>query len=199
MGFKSLIMILIISITTTNCTTVNFVSPQDNSEKDFSMFNHLGSGRKSNIFLLNGEEISTKYVMVKNDSLFYSDFQDTLSISLSEIERVQIIHLGKKIGFGLVAGIVSFVVSTLAITFAIGGDGTGILLAMPFGAILGVAIFIHELAYGGIIEYNFNYEFDDVKRRQMENYKKQIKYFEEKVKRDSTNLGKKNNSLQKFE
>jgi hypothetical protein len=166
MGFKSLIMILIISITSMSCTTVNFVSPQDDSAKNFNTFNHLGLYRNSNIFLLNGEEISTNYVMVKNDSLFYSNIQDTdtLSITLSEIERVEIIHLGKKIGFGIVAGIVSFFVSAIAITLALGGDGFGLLIGIPIGAILSVAVFVRELAYGGIIEYNFNYEFDEVKR-----------------------------------
>ena len=192
MGFKSLVLILIFAILSVSCSTINFATQQDIAKRDYSMFNYLGSKHNSKIFLLNGEEIAAEYVFVKNDSLYYVAVLDTLSVPLTTIERVEISQLGKNIAYGLIVGVLSFIVSSVALSKVIVLDGGfGNILTIPFAAGLGVAGLILGLNYGGKSEYIFhevNHKNDEVKIRQMENYKKRIEYFKEKAKQDSTNL-----------
>ncbi|MDA3862010.1 MAG: hypothetical protein PF445_12380 [Melioribacteraceae bacterium] len=147
------------------------------------MFNNLGSKHNSKIILLNGKEIATKYVFVKNDSLYYATTLDTLSVSLTTIERVEIAQTGKKITSGLLAGATSFIVFILAVGSVSGGDGFGIILAIPIGMVFGVAGLIFGLKNGGNTEYIFNNKSE---YQQIEYYKK---YHQRKAERDSTNLG----------
>lgn len=182
MGYKTIIMI--ISILSTSCSAVNFATQPDVTTRDYSMFNSLGSKHNSKILLLDGEEIATKYVFVKNDSLYYVSTQDTLSISLIEVEKVEIKHLGKKISSGLLYGGISFLVSFVAIAFTVGGGGLGAgLVALPLGAGFGLGGFSLGLIYGNGIEYIFN---DKANYEQIEYYKN---YHKKRAERDSTNLG----------
>jgi hypothetical protein len=132
------------------------------------MFNYLGERHNSKIILLDGEEIETEYVFVKNDSLYYAITLNTLSLPLTTIERVEITQTGKKIASGLLAGASSFLVSVLGVGLAIGGDGFGVLLAIPIGMAFGIGGFIFGLNNGGDTTYIFN---DKAKYKQYEYYK----------------------------
>lgn len=208
MGFKSLVLILIFAILSASCSAINFATQPDFTKRDYGMFNYLGSKHNSKIIFLNGDEIDAEYVFVKNDSLYYVAIQDTLSNPLTDIEKVEISQLGIKIATGIFMGTITFFVSGFsagAIYSAIHGDSLSVLfIGIIVGSLLGLAALVLGTIYYGESGYIFNEVHDkkdenhekginnideEVRLRQMENYKKQIKYFEEKAKRDSTNLG----------
>ena len=167
MGFKTVVLLLIISIFSISCSSIDFTI-QNEINRDYSTFNYLGERHISKIILLNGEEIETEYVFAKNDSLFYCIEADTLSLPLTTIERVEITQTGKKIASGLLAGTSSFLVLMLAVGLAIGGDGFGIIVAIPVGIAFGVGGFIIGLNNGGDTTYIFN---DKAQYEQYEYYK----------------------------
>jgi hypothetical protein len=188
MGFKSLIMILIISILSISCSTVNFTSQPDVTTRDYSRLNYLGSKHNSKIFLLDGEDISTKYIFVNGDSLFYKSSQDTLSIPLMDIEKVEqknwTLAGGNALVFGLGASLVTF---TLMKDDA-ESPGLGFVV-LGYAALVGLSAFVLGIIYGGENEYIFNDKNDY----------EQIEYLKEQARRDSTNLEIKNSTFKKFE
>ncbi len=183
MGYKILIFILIVSVLSISCSAVNYSTESNSTERDYTIFNYLGSEHNSIIFLLNEEVINTSYVAVKDNSIFYLASDDTLSIPLSKIASVEIIHMGKKIAMGIIAGAVAFFVSAVAIALAIGGDGWGYFLATPLGACVGAASLIYGLNNSGEIEYVFN---DKNEYKQKEFYKN---YHKKRAGQDSTKIG----------
>jgi len=150
------------------CTAVNYSSEPNFSNRDYSTFNRLGKKYSSTIFLLKGSEIKTNYIYAKNDSLSYSLENDTLTISVNEIEKIIFKQWTGAIAFGAIAGIVASFASG-GIIYALVGDGLGesILISMV-GIIFGLSAFVFGVIYGGKTKYIFN---DKTNYEQIEYYK----------------------------
>ncbi|PIQ09811.1 MAG: hypothetical protein COW71_04840 [Ignavibacteriales bacterium CG18_big_fil_WC_8_21_14_2_50_31_20] len=194
MSYKIITMILIISILTISCSATNFATQKDIAKRDYSKFNYYCAKNSSKIIFLNGDDLSVNYANVKGDSLYYCAENDTLSSPLTVVKKVVIKHWIGAIAEGFFLGFGTTILSAL-IFVKLAGDGGDLgaaLVGASVGLLVGIFTLVFGIIYGGKSEYIFNdvnHEKEEVKFRQMENYKKQIKYFEEKAKLDSTNLG----------
>ena len=159
MGFKSLVLILIISTISMSCSAVNYSTQPNSSERDYELFNNLGSKNSSRIYLLSDEEISTKYVFAKNDSLYYATLQDTLSIPIADIERVKNKNWKSAGGNGLVFGLATTLVSGGLMIASSPEESESIglgLVIVGLAVLSGLTVFILGVTYGGETEFIFN-------------------------------------------
>ncbi len=200
MYFKPLVIILIFAMLSVSCSTINFATEPDFTKRDYSKFNYYLAKNSSKIILLNEEELSVHYANVKGDSLYYCAENDTLSIPLANVEKVVIKNWFGAIAEGFFLGLGTTILSAyIYIRLACDGSDFGAAFAAgSVGLLVGIFTLVLVVIYGGKSEYIFNQLnnnsnenglSDEVKIRQMENFKKQIEYFEEKAKRDSTYLG----------
>lgn len=194
MGFKSLVLILIFAKLSVSCSTINFATQPDIAKRDYSKFNYYCSKNSSKIIFLNGDNLSVNYANVKGDSLFYCAEYDTLSSPLTVVEKVVIKHWIGAIAEGFFLGFGTSILSAfIFVRLAGAGDDLGTaLVGASVGILVGFATLVFGIIYGGKSEYIFNdanYNYGDVNFRKEQNFKKQIEYFKEKAKRDSTNLG----------
>lgn len=169
MGYKSLIFILIISILSISCSTVNYSTQQDISSRNYSVFNRFGSKYTSIIQLLNGTEVITNYVKATDSLVFYQYNGDTLSIKQSKIEKIEIKVTGNRIANGLLWGVLGLATG-IAITFILvpdcNGPGCGFLI-IPI-LLMGVVSSISGYIKGNK-KYIFNSKAD---YEQIEYYKR---------------------------
>ena len=201
MGFKSLVLILIFAILSVSCSTINFSTQPDVTKRNYSNFNYYCSKQSSKIIFLNGENISVKYANIKGDSLYYCAENDTLSSPINVVEKVVIKRWIGAIAEGFFLGLATTIFTAFIFIKLASGEGDlgAALVGISVGLLAGFVTLILGIIHGGKSEYIFNgdyVEFDEtneineeVRIRMLENYKKQIKYFEEKTKQDSTNLG----------
>ncbi len=142
MGFKILVSILLLSILFLGCSSVNFVDQPDYSRRNYKTFNQLGSKHKSTIYFLNGKQIETSYVFAKQDSIFYQVTDVTLAISQSQVERITINILSRKIGTGFFYGVLGY--ASIFLVGALGEisiDGFGMsFIVLPIATILGISV-----------------------------------------------------------
>ena len=184
MGYKISIFILIISVLSIGCSAVNFSNQPNYSERDYRLFNKLGSQYSSTIYFLNGDTIKTNYLFAKQDSVLHLSNNDTLSIPQTDIEKIEINMFGKKIANGLFYGALSYAFFFLGGALAVSGDAFAMsFLVLPTSAILGIAGATLGYFYGDEKTYIFNNKSN---YEQIEYYKR---YHERKAERDSTNMG----------
>jgi uncharacterized membrane protein len=178
-GYKALILLLIISIIFPNCTTVDY-SVQNNFEsRNYDIFNYNASSHSSKIFLLNGKIIKTDFVSAKMDSLYYTEQTDTIAIATSIVEKVIVKNWVSAITFGLIVGTITlFGVGYSVTTLAGGGMGAGF-LGVGSGFILGIGVLTYGILNEGETKYIFN---DKAKYKQNEYYKD---YHKRKAEQDS--------------
>ncbi len=146
---KSILIILIFASFLTGCSTVSYVGNSNETKKDYTLINNLGEKYYSQITLLNQEVILCEYLHVENDSLYYGDFESSLtSIPLSNINKVKIkdgntdYGSGCLVGFG--TGLLAYLVAALATNGRFQSPNrfpifVGI-LAMPIGFVTGLFI-----------------------------------------------------------
>ena len=104
MGFKTLVLILIFSVFSISCSSITYTKNQEYLERDYGKLNLLGAKYSSIIHLLNGQTIRTNLVNAKVDSLRFDKNGSFQSIHLSELEKVEILSIGDRIGSGLLWG-----------------------------------------------------------------------------------------------
>jgi len=166
MGYKVLVLILIISLLSISCSPVMDLTSYNESNTDFSILNQQGAEYSSKIYLLDEKIYAANYIRAEGDYLYYSHHDDALIIPLSSIEKVIVRRQGVGVVTGVVAGIIVMFVSGYIIN-EITGDGTGILGASS-GLLLGLGALFLGVTYGGEYEYIFN---DKLNYQQTEYYK----------------------------
>lgn len=131
MGFKVLVMVLILSFISMSCSTINFNKNVEYSDRDYRKLNSLGAEYSSIIYLLNGKTIRSKLVKAKVDSLHFEKNGSFISIHQSEVEKVEILSFGDRIGNGFFWGSMGLLVGVASIsTFLFLGSEGGALIAI---------------------------------------------------------------------
>jgi len=156
MGYKTLVLILIISLLSISCSAVNYSTQPNYSERDYSEFNKIGQKHRATILLLNGNEITTNFVSAENDSLIYHANKDIVSIPLSKIEKVVFKKWVTTIAFASIIGIAGVVVP-IGIAHSLERNGSDLYLYVALmGLIVGLSAFVLGIIYGGETTYVFN-------------------------------------------
>jgi len=166
MGFKALVLILIISLLSISCTPVKDLTAYNVTYPDFRILNQQGAEYGSIIYLLDDKIYTADYIRAEGDSLYYSHHDDALTIPLTSIEKIIVKRRGVGVVTGVVAGILVMLVSGYIIT-EVTGDETAILGASS-GLLLGLGALFLGVTYGGEYEYIFN---DKLNYQQIEYYK----------------------------
>jgi len=177
--FKPLVIILIFAMLSVSCSTINFATKPDLSEKYYIMLNDSGKKYPSIISLISGEIIKSNYVDIQNDVLKFENKNDTLSVPINQIEKIVIKRGVVALVSGLGLALISFVLAT-KIAF---NNSADIDSSIKFGVISSISSFIFGVGFCGDTEYIFN---GNANYEQSEYYKN---YQKIKAKRDTINLG----------
>lgn len=153
---KLIAVFLIFSIFLMSCSTIDYSQLPSDKEINFDEINTRASKNNSTITLLNGEIIKAEFLVVNGDSLIYHA-EDTMSISLSEIEKIEIKDWIGAVTGGIIFGIfVTIVVGSATFMLVDASQSDKSQLSGIVGLISGITATVLGILDFGESEFIFN-------------------------------------------
>ncbi len=154
---KLIAVFLMFSIFLLSCSTIDYSQLPSGKEINFEEINTRASKNNSTITLLNGKIIKAEFLVVKGDSLIYHAEEDTLSISLSEIEKVEMKDGIGAITGGIIFGIfVTIIVGSVTFLLVDASQSDKSQLSGIVGLISGITATVLGILNFGEFEFIFN-------------------------------------------